>query len=150
MSHEASLGGLAVVAACTANYGTQFSQFDIQLRRYAKRHGFASHFAVPSQGELSFYQKATTIRQAAESFPPSIRWLWWADCDTVILDEAIDARDLLKAALEAAGAPSPSFVASYETWGEHEGGHPINTGSIFIRRDDAGRHILAKWEHACK
>eukprot|EP00966_Prymnesium_polylepis_P070055 1628741-Prymnesium_polylepis.1 len=143
-----TVGQLALVAACSSD----LAEFDVEtrLRRYAARHGYSIHFAVPHHGEASFYQKPSTLRTAYATAPADVRWLWWIDCDTVILDEAVDARRLLAAALAVAGEPIPSFVASYETWGDHLGGHPINTGSLFIRRDDAGARLLAKWEHACK
>ena len=145
----AAVGQLTVVAACTSDYSDQFD-FETRLRRYARRHGYFVVFAIPTKEEASFYQKPSTLRQAAAAAPDGVGWLWWVDCDTVILDESLDVRRLLVSALEAAGMPQPSFVASYETWGDHEGGHPINTGSVFIRRNGAGGHILAKWEHACK
>ncbi|KAL1518889.1 hypothetical protein AB1Y20_003164 [Prymnesium parvum] len=142
-------GQLGIVAACSPSYSLQFD-LETRLRRYARRHRYAVHFGTTAKGEASFYQKPTSLRFAARIFPPAVRWLWWLDCDTVILDESVDARRLLHAALAVAGSPSPSFVASYETWGDHLGGCPINTGSIFVRRDAAGESVLARWEHACK
>lgn len=143
-----SVSSLTLVAACSSNY----REFDVEsrLRRYAMRHGYAMHFAVPAKGEVAFYEKPSTLIRAASATLAADDWLWWIDCDTAILDERVDARHLLAAALIASGRPTPSFVASYETWGDHLGGYPINTGSVFVRKDAAGMRILRAWEHACK
>ena len=146
--HQPLQQPLLIVAACSSN----LREFDVEtrLQRYASLHGFRLHFAVPAKGEVAFYEKPTTLIRAAAITPSAVQWMWWIDCDTAILDEQVDARHLLAESLLAAGDPAPSFIASYETWGDHLGGYPINTGSFFVRKDEAGMRILRVWEHACK
>ncbi|KAL3892909.1 MAG: hypothetical protein SGPRY_014664, partial [Prymnesium sp.] len=124
--------------------------FELQPRfaRYASAHSLPFHFTPAPPGEAAFYQKPSTLRRAALSLK-GVSWLWWIDCDSLVINQAIDPRSVLQQALQASGTPHPSFIASYETWGEHAGGYPINTGSFFVRRDPAGDFILERWAHFC-
>eukprot|EP00965_Chrysotila_dentata_P254090 6211756-Pleurochrysis_carterae.AAC.2 len=80
----------------------------------------------------------------------------WIDCDTAVLDTRVSPQRVLTAAFALAGAPLPSFVASYEVWGRVEAAahgtgffHPVNTGSFFVRNGAWARAFLARWEDAC-
>ena len=162
---------IAIVASCTSNYAEEFD-FPARMSRYASRHGHTLHYrSLGNDGtEQAFYNKTATLFWAAATTPASVDWMWWVDCDTVIVNEAVDVADLLRAALREArrhrsggeaapsaaggGGPEPSLVGSYETWGDYLGGHPeptwghpVNTGSLFIRKDGPGMAILRGWEH---
>ena len=144
----ASSGG-----GCSSSDGEQSelaSFFEQQVNRYAALHGL--HVAISRDRT---YSKTAALARAA-SAPPTAEWLWWLDCDSVVVDPNTSAAELIHAALLASGAPTPRLLLSYETWGSvanrgpRKHNRPINSGSFFLRNDAWGLHFLRMWSEQCE
>ena len=143
----------AIAALCSPGYSC-YELHVHSLRAYAARHALDLHlhdgplepdFPVP-------FSKLTVLQRLARL---AYRWIWWIDCDTLLLDPSVGMAQLLAAHGVRDGVSGNALLlGAYEPWGwikEHgePPGHPINTGSFFLRGGAAGEALLNEWVDAC-
>lgn len=138
-----------IVSSCSSDASRE-------LAAYAAAHGIP--IALQAAAGPSAYSKTHALLEAAVE-PPAASWLWWLDCDTLLLEKNVTAQSLLEDALaasrvdvanhqrEEASTPSPELIFSYETWGENQ---PISSGSFFVRNDRWGADFLHEWSRHCE
>jgi hypothetical protein len=148
----------AIVAVCDPAFATH-GTFVPSIRSYAARHGhtLVLHERSLDPARHTAYSKIIAVQRALDL---PVGWIWSVDCDALVVDAATPLSAVLGAALDATTRLPPSNVSlilSYQAWSRTRmvealgrRGHPINTGSFFLRNDAWARGFVREWDAASR
>jgi hypothetical protein len=147
----------AILTVCNPAFPTE-RQFQTAMHKYAKRenHTLVLRKRPPDPRRPPAYAK---VSMALDALNSPVDWVWWVDCDTLILDKTRPLRNVLSEALAEAATVTigqPELVLSYEVYAHSERlkgspwRHPINTGSFFLRNGPWASQFLRDWDVACR
>lgn len=140
---------ITIVSWCPRGDAELASSFEMDMARFSSTHGSDTvHLAIYREQGSRRYSKTTALQEAAQRWP-SAQWLWWLDCDTLMLNQSATARSILDTALDLAGvgACAPQLILSYETWGsvgrQPNDSRPINRcAATFLHRSHVCTGLL--------
>ncbi|KAK9767956.1 hypothetical protein K7432_001771 [Basidiobolus ranarum] len=103
---------------------------------YAKKHGYKflqDNIYDKSRGPA--WGKILSLRKYMRTYP-SIKWFWWIDVDTVLMDPTLALEDHVLVNLTKPEYSGKDMVISYDCNG-------LNAGSFFIRNTPWSQDFLA-------
>ncbi|ORX84783.1 hypothetical protein K493DRAFT_86754 [Basidiobolus meristosporus CBS 931.73] len=104
-------------------------------REYAQRHGYQFFLQRNHSADIhESWSKITFTRKLMEE-NPQIKWFWWIDLDSIIMDPRISLEKLALNSKKIAAYKSKDIVISWDCNG-------LNTGSFFVRNSLWARDFL--------
>ncbi|ORX88173.1 galactosyl transferase [Basidiobolus meristosporus CBS 931.73] len=105
---------------------------------YARKHGYKflqDGIHDKSRGAVSAWGKIVSLRKYMKMYP-NIKWFWWIDVDTVLMDPTIALEDHILGNLTKPEYSEKDMVISYDCNG-------LNAGSFLIRNSPWSQNFLA-------